>query len=158
MTPARAKSQEAEELAFGLVARLRAEGHLSNVLTHLSAGKWGAVEQAIAAILRPRAATKRLSGLARNILELVCDDRGVTGRRMRPFFFAQIAEMAGKAHAARIERRIRRLRVRVASDDGSVATPAPRQRSDRVPPRSRTRITLPSPAPRPARDASGARP
>jgi hypothetical protein len=159
MTPVRAHSQPAEELAFGLVARLRADGHLSNVLTHLSAGKWSAVEEAIVAILRPRAATGRLSGLARNILELLCDDRGVTGRLMRPFFFAQIAQLAGKTQAVRLEHRIRRLRARMGSVDGSVAAPARRKPSSgRSAFQSHVRANLPSPAPRPARNASDARP
>ena len=39
------------DLAFTLVALLRAEGHLCNVLTHVSSGDWRAIEQAIRAIL-----------------------------------------------------------------------------------------------------------
>ncbi len=105
-----------DELSFTLVALLRADGHLCNVLTHISAGDWRAVERAIVAILNSRTSSKKLSPVARNILELVCDDRGVTGRLMRPFFFNAIARIAGKPEMIRLERKIRRLRGRMSLD------------------------------------------
>ena len=123
-------------LSFTLVALLRAEGHLCNVLTHVSSGDWRAVEQAINAILEPRTPPRRLSNIARNMLELLCDDRGVTGRRMRPFFFEAIARVAGRAEMKRLEAKIRRLRRRMSLDAGArPAFPTPRQaaRRDRSP-------------------------
>ena len=101
-------------LAFKLVALLRADGHLCNVLTHISSGDWRAVEQAILAILEARASPENLSKLARNMLELFCDDLGLTGRMMRPFIFEAIGRIAGKAEMKRLEARIRRLRQRAA--------------------------------------------
>jgi hypothetical protein len=116
----------ATDLAFTLVALLRTEGHLCNVLTHISSGDWHAVEQAIVAILSPRNSSKKLSNIARNILELVCDDHGVTGRIMRPFFFNAIARIAGEPERKRLERKIRRLRCRM-SLDASVRLAHPRR-------------------------------
>jgi NAD-dependent dihydropyrimidine dehydrogenase PreA subunit len=66
-------------LAFKLVALLRADGLLCNVLTHISSGDWCVVEQAILTILDPRASPEKLSKLARNMLELLSDDLGMTG-------------------------------------------------------------------------------
>ncbi len=110
------RGARSDDLAFTLVALLRTHGHLCNVLTHIASGDWRAVEQAIAAILEPRISPKKLSPLARNLLELLCDNRGVSGRIMRPFFFAAVAGAAGKAEMRRIELKIRRLRARMASD------------------------------------------
>ena len=101
-------------LAFKLVALLRADGHLCNVLTHISSGDWRAVEQAILTILEPRAPPEKLSKLARNMLELLCDDLGITGRMMRPFVFQAIGRIAGKVEMKRLEAGIRRLRQRVS--------------------------------------------
>lgn len=104
------------DLTFTLVALLRAEGHLCNVLTHISSGDWRAVEQSIAAILNSRASPKKLSNVARNILELICDDRGVTGRIMRPFFFEAIARIAGRREMERLEKQVHRLRSQMSFD------------------------------------------
>lgn len=98
------------ELTFTLVAALRAHPHLCNVLTHISSQNWRAAEKAIAALLDPATAAGELSALECNILELLCDDRGVTGRIMRPFFFAVIAHVAGEEEKARVESRMRELR------------------------------------------------
>jgi hypothetical protein len=105
-----------DDLSFALVALLRAEGHLCNVLTHIASGDWRAVERAIVVILTPRTSSKKLSDLARNILELACDNRGVTGRIMGPFFFNAIIRIAGKKDGKRLERKIRRLRRRMSLD------------------------------------------
>jgi hypothetical protein len=104
------------DVAFALVALLRTHGHLCNVLTHISSGDWRAVEQAIVAILSPHTRPRQLSNLARNMLELICDDRGVTGPIMRPFFFDAIARIAGGPERKRLKRKIRRLRRRMSSD------------------------------------------
>lgn len=117
-----------DDLTFTLVALLRADGHLCNVLTHISSGDWRAVEKAIVAILSPRTKSKKLSNVARNILELACDNRGVTGRMMGPFFFGAIVRIAGKPDGKRLERKIRRLRRRM-SLDGQVHLVAHPQRA-----------------------------
>lgn len=105
-----------DELSFTLVALLRAEGHLCNVLTHISSGDWRAVERAIVIILSPRTSPKKLSSVAQNIVELVCDNRGVTGRIMRPFFFNAIERIAGKTYEKRLKKKIFRLRHRMSLD------------------------------------------
>ena len=122
--PPKLAAAAVDDLSFTLVALLRAEAHLCNVLTHISTGDWRAVEQAIIAILNSRTSSKKLSPVARNILELVCDDRGVTGRIMRPFFFNAIARITGKPEMKRLERKIRRLRCRMSLDaEAGVAPP-----------------------------------
>ncbi len=114
------------DLPFTLVALLRADGHLCNVLTHVSAGDWGAIEQAIAVILRPRARVPDLSSVARNMLELICDGRGVTGPVMRPFFLDAIRRCAGKSEMRRLDRKVRRLRLRMSAAAGRPRADAPR--------------------------------
>ena len=105
-----------DDLSFALVALLRADGHLCNVLTHIASGNWRAVEQAIVVILSPRASSKKLSNMARNILELACDNRGITGRIMGPFFFNAIVRIAGRPAGKRLEKKIRHLRRRMSLD------------------------------------------
>jgi hypothetical protein len=116
-----------DDLSFALVALLRAEGHLCNVLTHISSGDWRAVEQAIVAILTPRTSSKKLSHVARNFLEFSYDNRGVTGRIMGPFFFDAIVRIAGKRNGKRLEKTIRHMR-RCVSLDGQVHLLARRRR------------------------------
>jgi hypothetical protein len=144
-----------DDLSFALVALLRAEGHLCNVLTHIASGDWRAVEQAIVAILSPRTSSKKLSDLARNILELACDNRGVTGRIMGPFFFDAILRIAGKAEGKRLEKKLRRLRRRISSD-GQLHLVAHPPRAGK----SSGALRPPDPlrSPPPATAASGARP
>lgn len=105
-----------DDLSFALVALLRADGHLCNVLTHIVSDDWRAVEQAIVAMLSPRASSKKLPNVARNILELACDNRGKTGRIMGPFFFNAIVRIAGRPAGRRLEKKIRRLRPRMSLD------------------------------------------
>jgi hypothetical protein len=109
-----ATSSDLDDLTFTLVALLRADGHLCNVLTHVGSGNWRTVEQAIASILYPRTRPKALSNVARNILELVCDKRGVSGPIMRSYFFDVIERTAGRPRMKLLERKIRRLRQRMA--------------------------------------------
>ena len=74
------------DLAFLVVAAFRRQPHISNVLTHISGANWGRVEQALRAILDPFTASRDLTPLARNIVDLMCADRGVTGRILKPYF------------------------------------------------------------------------
>jgi hypothetical protein len=105
-----------DDLSFALVALLRADGHLCNVLTHIASGNWRAVEQAIVVILSPRASSKKLSNVARNIVELAYDNRGITGRIMGPFFFNAIVRVAGSPAGKRLEKKIRHLPRRMSLD------------------------------------------
>ncbi len=103
-----------DQLGFRLAALLRTDAHLCNVLTHISSGDWRAVESAIIAILRPRASARKLSGLACNILQLICDERGPTGRILRPFFFTAIERTAGRRQMRCLLERTAALRRRTS--------------------------------------------
>jgi hypothetical protein len=75
-----------KELAFRSVAALRAHPHVSNVLTHISSAKWDKVEQSLATILDLTTTSSSLSLLEENIIDLMCADRGVTGKLLKPYF------------------------------------------------------------------------
>jgi hypothetical protein len=96
-------------LAQIMVATLRNHSHLNNVLTHIAAKNWQHVEEALDIILDPAGEVETLTPLAQNILRLICDNRGTTGRIMQPFFLAFLDRAAGE-QKERIENRIRRLR------------------------------------------------
>jgi hypothetical protein len=74
------------DLAFLVVAAFRRHPHINSVLTHISGANWLRVEKALRAILDPLTAGSDLSPLARNIVDLMCADRGVTGRILKPYF------------------------------------------------------------------------
>jgi hypothetical protein len=74
------------EIAAFVAMSFRNHGHLGNVLTHISAGNWKRVEEALCAILDPYANSSSLTPLACNIVELMCADGGVTGRILKPFY------------------------------------------------------------------------
>ncbi len=76
----------ASELAFRLFACFRAHPHINNVLTHVSRADWAGVERALNAILDPAATSEALSPLAVNLVDLLCAERGVTGKIMKPYF------------------------------------------------------------------------
>ena len=81
------------DLAFLVVAAFRRNPHINNVLTHISGANWQRVEEAQRAILDPLTASRDLTPLARNILDLICADRGVTGRIMKPYFRGLLARI-----------------------------------------------------------------
>jgi len=88
------------DLVFLVVAAFRRHPHISNVLTHISGANWERVEQALRAILDPLAASRELSPLARNIVDLMCADRGVTGRILKPYFRDFLARILSPCLAA----------------------------------------------------------
>jgi hypothetical protein len=88
------------DLAFVVVAAFRRQPHISNVLTHISGANWGRVEQALRAILDPFTASRDLTPLARNIVDLMCADRGVTGRILKPYFRDLLARVLSPHLAA----------------------------------------------------------
>lgn len=88
------------DLAFLVVAALRRQPHVSNVLTHISGANWPRVEQALCAILDPLTRGGDLCPLARNIVDLMCADRGVTGRVMKPYFRDLLARILSPHLAA----------------------------------------------------------
>lgn len=74
------------ELAFRIVAAFRAHPHVNNVLTHISRSDWASVERSLRRILDPATADLMLSPLEQNLIELMCADRGITGRTLKPLF------------------------------------------------------------------------
>lgn len=108
-------------LAFTVVAMLRAHPHLSNVLTHISRGNWSQVEQALGVILNPDAHSTRLSPLARNIVDLMCADQGVTGRMFKPYYQDLLTGILGKSVARRLIANVTSLYVET---ERAIAQPA----------------------------------
>ncbi|THD56985.1 MAG: hypothetical protein E8A46_02475 [Bradyrhizobium sp.] len=94
------------DLAFLVVAAFRRHPHINNVLTHISGANWQRVEQAQRAILNPLTASRDLTPLARNILDLMCADRGVTGRILKPYFRGLLARILSPHLAALLIDRI----------------------------------------------------
>jgi Family of unknown function (DUF6522) len=103
------------ELMAILVAVLRADGHLCNVLTDVGRGNWQSIEAAIGAILAPRTRPGHLDEMARNLLELICDGPGISGPIMQAVFFGTINREVSQHQATRLRSKIRRLRRKVAA-------------------------------------------
>lgn len=95
-----------DELAFRIAVGFRQHGHIGNVLTHISGRDWAKIEHALRGILDPQTGGAELSPLARNILELLCANRGVTGRIMRPYFCILLTAALGRDPAARLVHQI----------------------------------------------------
>jgi hypothetical protein len=91
-----------DDLVFFVVAAFRGHPHINNVLTHISGASWSQVEQALRVILDPCTGSHDLSPLARNIVELMCADRGVTGRVLKPFYRERLVTLLGDRVASRL--------------------------------------------------------
>lgn len=91
-----------DEVVRDLVVAFRKHPHISNVFTHISRGNWSQVEQALRVILDPGSGNRDLSPLARNMVELMCADRGVTGRILKPYFHSLIASLLAPPLATRL--------------------------------------------------------
>jgi hypothetical protein len=105
------------DLAFLVVAAFRRQPHISNVLTHISGANWGRVEQALRAILNPFTAGRDLTPLARNIVDLMCADRGVTGRILKPYFRGLLARILSPYLAALLIDHVSLLFLEIELDD-----------------------------------------
>jgi hypothetical protein len=82
-----------DNLVHTTLAVFRQHQHINNVLTHLCGGRWERIAQALSVILNPLATLDDLSPLARNVIELMCAERGVTGRILKPYFHALLARV-----------------------------------------------------------------
>ena len=80
-------------LVDAIVAALRYHPHVNNVLTHVSGGQWPRVDQALAVIFDRQTTADDLSPLARNVVDLLCAERGVTGRILKPYFRDALARL-----------------------------------------------------------------
>ncbi len=72
-------------LAAHIAVAFRDHPHINNVMTHISGANWQNVERALAELLDADRTSTSLSRLARNILQLLCAERGVTGRIVKPY-------------------------------------------------------------------------
>jgi hypothetical protein len=90
------------ELAFGTCCAFRAHPHLNNVLTHISHANWPSLERSLGRILDPATTSGALSSLEQNILDLMCADRGITGRILKPYFRAVLYNLLERGRADRI--------------------------------------------------------
>lgn len=105
-TPARLSTAE---LAFRIFAIFRGHPHISNVLTHISRANLTQVERELNIILDPAATAGGLSLLARNIIDLMCAERGVTGKILKPYFHAALQRLVGAAEAEQLIRHVETL-------------------------------------------------
>jgi hypothetical protein len=110
-TKARAHLSTAE-LAFRIFAAFRAHPHISNVLTHISHSNWPQVEHALNVILDP-AGREHLSPLAENIVDLMCAERGITGKILKPYFHGALERLVEPQRAERLIRHISALFVEI---------------------------------------------
>jgi len=90
------------ELAFGMCCAFRAHPHLNNVLTHISRANWPSLEHSLRRILDPATTGEGLSPLEQNLLDLMCADRGITGRILKPYFRAVLYNLLEPGRADRI--------------------------------------------------------
>ena len=97
------------DLVHTAVAVLRSHPHINNVFTHLCGGKWERIGQALRVILNPLATLNDLSPLAQNIVELMCAERGITGRILKPYFHVLLAKVLPPRTAAYLRAHVLRL-------------------------------------------------
>ena len=95
-----------DELVWTLMAAFRWHPHVNNVLTHVCGSQWTKVEQALRAIVDPRTTRADLSSLARNIVELMWAERGVTGRILKPYLREVLVRNLTRQAARRLQLRI----------------------------------------------------
>ena len=94
------------ELAFRVLVAFRLHPHLSNVLTHISGANLAKVERSLNSIFELTTTSGSLSALDQNIVDLMCADRGITGRIMKPYFQAVLRRVLQPDHAQRLIRHI----------------------------------------------------
>lgn len=97
------------ELVKRMVAAFRGHPHVNNVLTHICGSQWTRIEQALRTIVNPAAMRSDLSPLARNLVELMWAERGVTGRILKPYLRELLARSLKRDAADRLLCQIDRL-------------------------------------------------
>ncbi|CAH1696161.1 conserved hypothetical protein [Hyphomicrobiales bacterium] len=113
------------ELAFFIVAAFRRHPHINNVLTHISGGSWNRIEEALRVIVDPDASPCDLSPLARNIIDLICADRGVTGRIVKPYYRELLVGALGETVARHLITYVTCLFVESEAAAWQIAPPRP---------------------------------
>lgn len=94
------------ELAFRIFAAFRAHPHINNVLTHIARANWVQVERSLDRILDPATASDGLSPLEQNMIDLMCAERGITGRILKPYFHAALHRILDPRDAERLIRHV----------------------------------------------------
>ena len=113
------------ELTFFIVAAFRRHPHINNVLTHISGGSWSRIEDALQVIVDPDASGRDLSPLACNIIDLICADRGVTGRIVKPYYRELLGGALGETVATRLIAHVTYLFVESEAVACQIAPPRP---------------------------------
>ena len=94
---------EIDVLASALVAAFRAHSHINNVMTHVSGARWDQIERALHIILDSVAVPAGLSRLEANIVDLLCAERGVSGRIFKPYFEMLLTRLLPLAPAGHLQ-------------------------------------------------------
>ncbi len=97
------------ELALRVLVSFRVHPHLGNVLTHISGANWGKVERSLNSIFDLATTSGSLSPLDQNMIDLMCADRGITGRIMKPHFRGVLRRVLEPDHTERLIRHITAL-------------------------------------------------
>lgn len=100
---------EQKALALALVASFRGHSHINNVMTHISGARWDHIEHALRNILDPVAAPAGMSRLEANILDLLCAERGVTGRILKPYFCSVLERLLPPGPTVRLQANLQTL-------------------------------------------------
>lgn len=111
-------------LASALVAAFRAHSHINNVMTHISGARWDDIERALHVILNSVAVPFGLSRLEANIIDLICAERGVTGRIFKPYFEMLLTRLLPPVQVAHLQAHILSLHEVAQMRDGR-SGPAP---------------------------------
>lgn len=119
---------KAELLAETLSSALRRHRHLGNVMTHISSARWPRVDEALAPLFNPYNECLKVGPLTQNLLELICDNRGTTGRIMQPFFRSFLARNFTIDEAEQIEVWVWKLRAAQPGYISNTTSLAPLQR------------------------------
>ncbi len=120
------------DLVHTTVAVFRRHPHINNVMTHICAGQWERIGQALRLIFNPLATLNDLSALAQNIVELMCAERGITGRILKPYFHASLARVLPPRTAEYLRRHILRLFLKMKARDAHRAQGASESRARRA--------------------------
>lgn len=120
-----------EQLAFRTLAAFRAHPHITNVLTHISRANWALVERSLNRILDVTTTSDSLSPLEQNIVDLMCGNRGTTGRIFNPYFHAILHRVLEPDRAERLIGHIDALFVELEwkAQQPEPAAPAPSEPS-----------------------------
>ncbi|HEX3162088.1 MAG TPA: hypothetical protein VHQ92_05885 [Pseudolabrys sp.] len=94
------------ELAFRIFAAFRAHPHINNVLTHIARANWAQAERSLNRILDLATPSDGLSLLEHNIIDLMCAERGITGKILKPYFHAALHRLLNPHHAELLIRHI----------------------------------------------------